>query len=53
MLIRNVIIIMCSLVVRILDSPAVDPRSNPGSGSALLIKEKSKAVSTLSPVVIC
>ena len=26
---------MCSLVVSILDSPAVDPRSNPGSGSAL------------------
>ena len=47
MLIRNVIIIMCSLVVRILDSPAVDPRSNPGSGSALLIKKISKAVSTL------
>ena len=35
---------MCSLVVSILDSPAVDPRSNPGSGSALLMSEKSQAV---------
>ena len=32
---------MCSLVVSMLDSPAVDPRSNPGSGSALLMSEKS------------
>ena len=31
---------MCSLVVSVLDSPAVDPRSNPGSGSALLMREK-------------
>ena len=31
---------MCSLVVSVLDSPAVDPRSNPGSGSALLMSEK-------------
>ena len=35
---------MCSLVVSVLDSPAVDPRSNPGSGSALLMCEKSQAV---------
>ena len=35
---------MCSLVVIVLDSPAVDPRSNPGSGSALLMSEKSQAV---------
>ena len=35
---------MCSLVVNILDSPAVDPRSNPRSGSALLMSEKSQAV---------
>ena len=35
---------MCSLVVSVLDSPAVDPRSNPGSGSALLMSEKSQAV---------
>ena len=27
---------MCSLVVSVLDTPAVDTRSNPGSGSALL-----------------
>ena len=33
---------MCSLVVSILDSPAVDPRSNPGS--AHLMSEKSQAV---------
>ena len=33
---------MCSLVVSVLDSPAVDPRSNPGS--ALLMSEKSQAV---------
>ena len=35
---------MCSIVVNVLDSPAVDPRSNPGSGSALLMSEKSQAV---------
>ena len=35
---------MCSLVVSVLDSPAVDPRSNPGSGSTLLMSEKSQAV---------
>ena len=35
---------MCSLVVSVLDSPAVDQRSNPGSGSALLMSEKSQAV---------
>ena len=39
---------MCSLVVSVLDSPAVDPRSNPGSGSALLMSEKSQAVTRLS-----
>ena len=39
---------MCSLVVSILDSPAVDPRSNPGSGSALLMSEKSQAVYYIS-----
>ena len=32
---------MCSLVVSVLDSPAADARSNPGSGSALLMSEKS------------
>ena len=40
--------IMCSLVVSVLDSPAVDPRSNPGSGSALLMSEKSQAVYYIS-----
>ena len=35
---------MCRLVVSVLDSPAVDPRSNPDSGSALLMSEKSQAV---------
>ena len=35
---------MCSLVVSVLDSPAVDPRSNPGSDSALLMSEKAQAV---------
>ena len=39
---------MCSLVVRVLDSPADDPRSNPGSGSALLMSEKSQAVYYIS-----
>ena len=37
-----------SLVVSVLDSPAVDPRSNPGSGSALLMSEKSQAVYYIS-----
>ena len=27
---------MCSLAVSTLDSPAVDPRSNPGSGKILI-----------------
>ena len=39
---------MCSLVVCVLDSSAVDPRSNPGSGSALLMSEKSQAVYYIS-----
>ena len=39
---------MCSLVVSVLDSPAVDARSNPGSGSALLMTEKSQAVYYIS-----
>ena len=39
---------MCSLVVSVLDSPAVDPISNPGSGSALLMSEKSQAVYYIS-----
>ena len=39
---------MCSLVVSVLDSPAVDPRSNPGSGSVLLMSKKSQAVYYIS-----
>ena len=39
---------MCSLVVSILDSLALDPRSNPGSGSALLMGETSQAVYYIS-----
>ena len=39
---------MCSLVVSVLDSPAADPRSNLGSGSALLMSEKSQAVYYIS-----
>ena len=39
---------MCSLVVSVLDSPAVDPRLNPGSGSALLMSKKSQAVYYIS-----
>ena len=39
---------MCSLVVSVLNSLAVDPRSNPGSGSALLMSEKSQAVYYIS-----
>ena len=37
---------MCSVVVSVLDSPAIDPRSNPGS--ALLMSEKSQAVYYIS-----
>ena len=39
---------MCSLVGSVLDSHAVDPRSNPGSRSALLMSEKSQAVYYIS-----
>ena len=39
---------MCSLVVSIRDSPAVDLRSNPGLGSALLMSETSRAVYYIS-----
>ena len=39
---------LCSLVVSVLDSIAVDPRSNPGSGSELLMSEKSQAVYYIS-----
>ena len=52
--IKNVFIIiysMYSLAVRTLDSPAVDPRSNPGSGK-ILISENLRLYTT-SPVVMC
>ena len=39
---------MCSLVVSVLDSPAVDSRLNPGPGSALLMSKKSQAVYYIS-----
>ena len=39
---------MCSLVVSVLDSPVVDPRSNPGSGSALLMSKKLRLYTTIS-----
>ena len=39
---------MCSLVVSVLDSTAVDPRSNPDSGSVLLMSEISQAVHYVS-----
>ena len=39
---------ICSLVVSVQGSPAVDPRSNPGSGSALLMNEKAQAVYYIS-----
>ena len=43
---------MCSLVVSVLDYPAVDPRSNLDSGSALSMSENLRLYTT-SPVVIC
>ena len=42
---------MCSLTVSTLDSPAADPRSNPGAGK-LLMSENFRLYTT-SPVVIC
>ena len=39
---------MCSLVVSVLYSPAVDPRSNLDSGSPLSMSEKSQAVYYIS-----
>ena len=38
---------MCSLAVSTQDSPAVEPRSNPGSGK-ILMSEKSQAVYYIS-----
>ena len=44
-------IYMCSLAVSTLDSPAVGPRSNPGS-SKILMSENHRLYTT-SPVVMC
>ena len=38
---------MCSLAVSTLDSPAVEPRSNPGSGK-ILMSENLRLYTTLS-----
>ena len=42
---------MSSLVVSILDSPAVDSRLNPGSGKILM--SENLRLYTTSPVVMC
>ena len=42
---------MCSLAVITLDSPAVDPRSNPGSGKVLM--SENLRLYTTYPVVMC
>ena len=42
---------MCSLAVSTLDSPAVEPRSNPGSGKILM--SENLRLYTTSPVVMC
>ena len=42
---------MCSLAVSTQDSPAVEPRSNPGSGK-ILMSENLRLYAT-SPVVMC
>ena len=41
----------CSLAVSTLDSPAVEPRSNPGSGKILM--SENLRLYTTSPVVMC
>ena len=42
---------MCGLAVSTLDSPAVDPRSSPGSGQILM--SENLRLYTTSPVVMC
>ena len=42
---------MCSLAVSTQDSPAVEPRSNHGSGKILM--SENLMLNTTSPVVIC
>ena len=39
---------MCSLAVSTLDSPAVDPRSNPGSGKILMSENLRLDIISLS-----
>ena len=42
---------VCSLAVSTQDSPAVEPRSNPGSGKILM--SENLRLYTTSPVVMC
>ena len=42
---------MCSLAVSTQDSPAVEPRSNPGAGKILM--SENLRLYTTSPVVMC
>ena len=42
---------MCSLAVSTQDSPAVEPRSNPGLGKILM--SENLRLYTTSPVVMC
>ena len=42
---------MCSLAVSTQDSPAAEPRSNPGSGKILM--SENLRLYTTSPVVMC
>ena len=42
---------MCSLAVSTLDSPALEPRSNPGSGKILM--SENIRLYTTSPVGMC
>ena len=44
-------VVMCSLAVSTQDSPAVEPRSNPGSGKILM--SENLRLYTTSPVVMC
>ena len=49
---NDVAAILIGMLDLILDSPAVDPRSNLGSGTAFLMSEDLMLYTT-SPVVIC
>ena len=48
---NKIITSMCSLAVSTQDSPAVEPRSNPGSGKILM--SENLRLYTTSPVVMC